>query len=73
MSRNLNVEVTPKAYDPKGEEEDVRVYLRKRVPVLKDSKKSILGGINYESIMIQTTSIWCISVLHVSPVEMNNR
>lgn len=51
MPRNLEIEVTPEAYNPKGEEEDVRVYLRKRVPVLKDSKKSILGGINYEQIM----------------------
>ena len=53
MPRNLKVDIEVKAYDPKGEEADVRDHLRQRVPKLKETKKSILGGINFESIMNQ--------------------
>lgn len=54
MPQNINIkieETVPESYDPKGEELEVQEYLKKRIPILKDTKKNILGGINYEKIM----------------------
>lgn len=44
-------EETPKAYAPKGEEYKVQQHLEKRIPILKDTKKKILNGFNYEELM----------------------
>ena len=52
MVRNLETKAPEKkAYAPEGEEEQVRAYLKQRIPVLKDSKKNVLLGLNFEDIM----------------------
>lgn len=52
MPQNIKEkEEAQKPYQPNTEEEEILQYLRKRIPVLKDSKKNILGGLNYEDIM----------------------
>jgi len=38
-------------YNPQGEEFDVCEYLKKRIPILKETKKSILDGFNFEQLM----------------------
>lgn len=38
-------------YSPEGDEAKLVDYLKKRIEVLKDSKKNILNGLNYEDIM----------------------
>jgi hypothetical protein len=38
-------------YNPKTEEYDVNEYLKKRIPILKETKKSILGGFDFEQLM----------------------
>ncbi len=42
---------TGEGYSPQGEELDVRNFLDRRIPVLKDTKKRILGTIDFEQIM----------------------
>src|SRR3990167_5669168 len=52
MPINLTNEPTPtKAYSPTGTEYDIQQYLQARIPILKDSKKKILGNIDFEEIM----------------------
>jgi hypothetical protein len=38
-------------YNPQGEELQVLEHLRKRIPVLKDTKKNVLGGLDFEQLM----------------------
>ena len=52
MAHNLDTpEVATKSYSPQGEEKLVLEHLRKRVPVLKETKKNIMNGLNFEDIM----------------------
>lgn len=39
------------AYAPEGEEKNILDHLKERVPILKDGKKRILDGIDFEEIM----------------------
>jgi len=48
------IEEKPKAvatYSPVGEQKKIQTYLKKRVAVLKDTKKQILNNVNFEEIM----------------------
>jgi hypothetical protein len=38
-------------YTPTGEELDVNEYLKKRIPILKETKKNILGNFDFEQLM----------------------
>ena len=38
-------------YSPKGEDEKILAHLAKRIPILKNTKKNILGGLNFEDMM----------------------
>lgn len=49
--QELNPQPQIKPYDPGKEELGVQSYLIKRLAVLKESKKQILDGINFENIM----------------------
>ena len=52
MPLNLEIEIPPaKPYSPEGEEKKVQAYLEERVPILKETKKNILDGINFEDVM----------------------
>ncbi len=53
MPKNIKQEdkLSMEAYNPEGEELDIQQYLLKRLPVLKDTKKNILGSFDYESVM----------------------
>lgn len=53
MPKNLKPfdESLAKAYSPTGEEKDVQQHVKTRVKVLKDTKKSIPGGVNFETVM----------------------
>lgn len=52
MAQNLDTQPnTAEPYAPKGEEKKIFDYLEKRVPVLKDTKKSILDGFDFEQLM----------------------
>jgi hypothetical protein len=52
MPKKIEKPEEPKdSYSPKGEELEIKTYLEKRIPVLKDSKKHILGNLNFEEIM----------------------
>lgn len=39
------------AYNPTGEELEVNDYLKLRIPILKETKKNILDGFNFEQLM----------------------
>ena len=49
--QDLNPQPEIKTYNPGTEEQGVQTYLKKRIAVLKESKKQILDGINFEDIM----------------------
>lgn len=53
MAQNLDTEIKEeiKEYIPKEEEKKVLEHLKERLPVLKESKKKILGDIDFEEIM----------------------
>ena len=52
MAKNLETEQkAPEAYKPEGEEKEVLEHLEKRVPILKDTKKNILDGFDFEAVM----------------------
>ena len=40
-----------KSYSPEGEEKDVLAFIETRIPILKESKKNILDGMDFEGIM----------------------
>lgn len=41
----------PENYNPQGEEFEVGEYLKKRIPILKETKKNILNGFDFEQLM----------------------
>lgn len=45
------VQLAKTEYSPKGEELDIKDYLKTRIAVLKDTKKSVLDNFNFEDIM----------------------
>ncbi len=52
MAQNLEDKpVVTKPYSPEGEEKQVLEHLRKRIPVLKETKKNIMEGFNFEDLM----------------------
>lgn len=52
MAQNLDQkEVVTKAYNAEGEEMLVLQHLRTRIPILKDTKKNIGDGFNFEDLM----------------------
>ena len=54
MAQNLKKEkeeTKDTGYNPEGEEKTILDYLKERIPILKDSKKKILGDIDFEEIM----------------------
>lgn len=44
-------ELITENYEPKGEELLVEEYLKERIPVLKDTKKNVLGYFDYDQLM----------------------
>lgn len=52
MPQNLKQEERKvESYDPKGEEYDVCEHLKIRLPILKQTKKNILNGFDFEQLM----------------------
>ena len=52
MPQNIEVrQKPPKPYNPGRQETKIQQYLLKRVAVLKETKKNILNGVNFEEIM----------------------
>lgn len=49
--KQLNKEEVPKPYNPTNKELEVRTFLDKRIPVLYNTKKNIVNGIDFTEIM----------------------
>lgn len=49
--KNLNKETTPEAYTPNESEVELGEFLKKRVAVLYETKKDIIGGLDFSEIM----------------------